>query len=59
VKICRGTLLSRTQYSHDVGLGGYQDARQTEAPSFFAKAGEHDAAGAAREPPVAAAAQEG
>ena len=27
-KVCRGTLLSRTQYTPDVGLWGYRDARE-------------------------------
>jgi hypothetical protein len=33
-KVCRGTLLSRTQYSHDIGLWGYQDARELETPAL-------------------------
>jgi hypothetical protein len=35
-KICRGTLLSRTQYAPDIGLWGYRDARELEVPGFEA-----------------------
>lgn len=33
-KVCRGTLLSRTQYTPDIGLWGYRDARELEVPGF-------------------------
>lgn len=33
-KVCRGTLLSRTQYSPDIGLRGYRDARELEVPNY-------------------------
>jgi len=33
-KLCRGTLLSRTQYAPDIGLWGYRDAREVEVPGF-------------------------
>jgi hypothetical protein len=33
-KLCRGTLLSRTQYLPDLGLWGYRDAREVEVPGF-------------------------
>jgi len=39
-KVCRGTLLSRVQYSHDVGRWGYRDARELEVPGFDPTAGE-------------------
>lgn len=34
VRVCRGTLLSRTQYMPDIGLWGYRDARELEVPMF-------------------------
>lgn len=34
-KLCRGTLLSRTQYMLDIGLWGYRDARETEVPGYL------------------------
>jgi hypothetical protein len=43
-KICRGTLLSRTQYTHDVGLWGYQDGRTLEAPPVAATPAASEAA---------------
>lgn len=33
-RVCRGTLLSRTQYMPDIGLWGYRDARELEVPLF-------------------------
>ncbi len=33
-KLCRGTLLSRTQYLPDLGLWGYRDAREVEVPGY-------------------------
>ena len=33
-KVCRGTLLSRTQYLPDIGLWGYRDTRELEVPRF-------------------------
>ena len=33
-KLCRGPLLSRTQYLPDLGLWGYRDARELECPGF-------------------------
>ncbi len=33
-KLCRGTLLSRTQYLPDVDLWGYRDARTEEVPGY-------------------------
>lgn len=35
-KLCRGTLLSRTQYRPDLDLWGYRDAREVEIPGFVA-----------------------
>lgn len=57
-KLCRGTLLSRTQYLPDLGLWGYRDAREVEVPGFTAPAGEVCAPAFARravEAPVAEA----
>lgn len=39
-KVCRGTLLSRTQYMPDVGLWGYRDARVLEVDGFEPDEGE-------------------
>jgi hypothetical protein len=39
-RLCRGTLLSRTQYEIDLDLGGFQDARMEEVESYRAYHGE-------------------
>ena len=36
-RVCRGTLLSRTQYRHDVEARGYTDARQTPIGALTAE----------------------
>jgi hypothetical protein len=64
-KVCRGTLLSRTQYLPDLGLWGYRDARELEVPGFappvadvcaptFARHAEGEASDARPEPSGAA-----
>ncbi len=49
-KLCRGTLLSRTQYLPDLGLWGYRDAREVEVPGFIAPEAELHAPLFARRP---------